>query len=95
MATQESTPGGGRFSTSDSTIVGNDALACSNPCAPSEDCSTAVGNGSWDIAHTSDLSSKGERPGRELSVLVQHTQHTSGSSDGQAGHIIINATGWC
>jgi hypothetical protein len=40
MATQESTPGGGRFSTSGSTVVGNDASASSNPCAPSGDYST-------------------------------------------------------
>jgi len=46
MATPESAPGGGRFSASDSTTVGNDALACSDSCAPIRDCSIVVGNDS-------------------------------------------------
>ncbi len=75
---QESTPGGGRFSTFGSTIIGNDASTCNNLCTLGEDCSTAVGNDSWDNAHTSDLSSRGERSGIETSVLVQHTQRTGG-----------------
>jgi len=73
MATPESTPKGGKFSTSSSIFVGNSALACNNPCAPSGDCSTAIGNSSRDNTHTSDLSSKGKRLGKEPSTLVQHT----------------------
>jgi hypothetical protein len=46
MATQESAPRGGKFSTYDSTVIGNGASACSDPCAPSKDCSTAIRNGS-------------------------------------------------
>jgi len=46
MATPKSAPGGGRFSTSGSTIVGNDALICNDPCAPIGDCSIIAGNGS-------------------------------------------------
>jgi hypothetical protein len=82
MATQESALGGGMFSTSNSTVVGNGALACSNSCAPGEDCSTAIGNGSWDNAHTSNLFSKGERLGGKPSILVQRAQHVGGSLDG-------------
>jgi len=40
MATQESTPRGGRFFPFDSTIAKNNALACNDPCVPSEDYST-------------------------------------------------------
>jgi hypothetical protein len=76
MAIQESAPRGGRFSASGSTIVVNDALTFNALCAPDEDCSTAVGKGSWDNAHTSSLSSRGERPSREPSALVQHTKYT-------------------
>jgi hypothetical protein len=72
MATQESIPGGGRFFASNSTIVGNGASTCSDPCALGKDCSTVVGNGSWNNAHTSNPSSKGERPSKKPSVLVQH-----------------------
>jgi hypothetical protein len=82
MAIQESAPRGGMFSTSDSTVIGNNASTYNDPCVPGKDCSTTVGNGSWDIAHTSDLFSKGERPNRELSALVQYTQHIVRSSDG-------------
>jgi hypothetical protein len=46
MATQESTPGGDKFSTSDSTVVGNGASAYSDPCALGEDCSTVARNDS-------------------------------------------------
>jgi hypothetical protein len=46
MATQELAPGGGRFFASNSTVVGNNALACSDSCVPSKDCSTATGNDS-------------------------------------------------
>jgi hypothetical protein len=81
MATQESTPRGGRFFASSSTVIGNDILACNDPCALGRDCSTAVGNDSWDNAHTSDPFSKGERMGREPSTLVQRAQRTGGSSD--------------
>jgi hypothetical protein len=82
MVTQELTPGGGRFFASSSTAAGNNTSACNDPCTPSEDCSTATGNGSWDNTHTSDPSSKGERLGKELSTLVQRVQCTSGSSNG-------------
>jgi hypothetical protein len=82
MATQASALGGGKFSASNSTVVGNGASACNDLCVPNEDCSIAVGNGSLDNAHTSDPSSRGERPGRKPSVLMQHAQHTGGSSDG-------------
>ncbi len=64
MATQESAPGGGRFFAFGLIVAGNNALICSDSCALGEDCLIAVGNGSWGNAHTSDLSSKGERPGR-------------------------------
>jgi hypothetical protein len=82
MATQESARRGGRFSTSSSTVTGNGALACNDLCARSEDYSTAVGNGSWDDAHTFDPSNTGQRLGGEPSTLVQRAQHTSGSSNG-------------
>jgi hypothetical protein len=49
------------------------------PIRPSEDYSTAVRNNFWDNAHTSDLSSRGERLGREPNALVQHAQCTGGS----------------
>jgi hypothetical protein len=79
MAIQKSAPGGGRFFASNSTVVGNGALACNNPCSIGEDCSTVIGNGSWDNAHTSDLSSKGERLGGEPSTLVQRAQRMVGA----------------
>jgi hypothetical protein len=82
MATPESAPRGGRFSTSGSTTVGNGALICNDLCVRGEDCSTIVGNGSWDNAHTSDPSSKGKRSGGKPSTLVQHRQCTGGSSGG-------------
>ncbi len=82
MATQESTPKGGRFFTSGSTIVKNGTSACNYPCAPSENYSTAAKNSSWDNAHTSNPSNRDERSGRQPSVLVQHAQRTGGSSDG-------------
>jgi hypothetical protein len=40
MAIQESTPKGGRFSASGSTVIGNGASTCSDPCIPCEDYST-------------------------------------------------------
>jgi hypothetical protein len=46
MATQESTPSGGRFFAFGSTVVGNGASTCNNPCAPSENCSTVARNDS-------------------------------------------------
>jgi hypothetical protein len=82
MATQESTPGGGKLFASGSTIVGNGASACNGMCVGGGDCSITAGNSSWDNAHTSDLSSKGEKLGGEPSILVQHAQRTGGSSDG-------------
>ncbi len=82
MATQASTPRGGNFFASNSTVAGNDASTCNNLCTLGKDCSTVVGNGSWDNTHTSDLSSTGGRLSKEPSVLVQHAQHTNGSSDG-------------
>jgi hypothetical protein len=81
MIIQELALGGGKFSASDSTNAGNGSSTCNDPCAPGEDYSTTAGNGSWDIAYTSDLSSRGERLGRKPSALVQHTQHIGGSSD--------------
>jgi hypothetical protein len=42
----------------------------------------AVGNDSWDNAHTSNPSSRGEGLGGNPSTLVQHAQCTNGSSDG-------------
>ncbi len=64
------------------TVAGNDASTCNNLCTLGKDCSTVVGNGSWDNTHTSDLSSTGGRLSKEPSVLVQHAQHTNGSSYG-------------
>jgi hypothetical protein len=95
MAIQESASGGGGFSVSNLTVARNNALTCNNPCALGEDCSTIARNDSWDITHTSNLSSRGERPSKELSALVQHKQHTGGSSDGQASHDTTSAIGWC
>jgi len=46
MAIPKSATGGGRFSPSGSTTVGNNALACNNPCTPSGDYSIVVGNSS-------------------------------------------------
>jgi len=46
MATQELAPGGGRFSTSSLTAVGNGTLTCSDLCALIEDCSIITWNGS-------------------------------------------------
>jgi hypothetical protein len=51
MDTQESTLGGGRFSTFSPT----------GSCVAGGDCSTTTGNDYWDNAHTFDPSSKGER----------------------------------
>jgi hypothetical protein len=82
MATQELALGGGKFFAFGSTIVGNGTLACNGLCVGGGDCSTTARNGSWDNAHTSNPSSRGERLGGEPSTLVQHVQHTGGSSDG-------------
>jgi hypothetical protein len=82
MATQELAPKGGRFSTYGSTTTKSGALACSDLCAPGRDYSTTATNGSWDNAHTSDLSSRGERMGGEPSILVQCAQHKGGNLDG-------------
>jgi hypothetical protein len=82
MATQELIPKGGRFFASDSTVAGNGSSACSDLCAPSGDCSTVVGNGSWDNTHKSDPFNKGERLGGEPNTLVQCAQRTGGSSYG-------------
>jgi len=46
MITPESAPRGGKFSSSGSTIVGNNASACSNLYVPCKECSIATGNGS-------------------------------------------------
>ncbi len=56
MAIQELAPGGDRFKASNSTVIGNNASGCNDPCSPNEDWSTVVRNGSCDITHTSDLS---------------------------------------
>jgi len=82
MAIQESTLGGGRFSASNSTIVRNGASTYNDSCAPGENYSTVVGNGSSDNTHTFDLSTRDERLGGEPSTLVQRAQHMGGSSDG-------------
>ncbi len=82
MATQESTPGGGRFSASGSIVARNGTSACNDPCVLSENYSTTTGNGSWDKAPTFDSFSRGERLGIKPSALVQHTQRIGGSSDG-------------
>jgi hypothetical protein len=42
MITQKLAPRGGKFSTSSSTAVGNDALACNDPCNLGKDYSTAI-----------------------------------------------------
>jgi hypothetical protein len=111
-----STPGGGRFSASSLTIVGNGASVCSGSCiaswgacnsscatswrackgscVASEECSNVVGNGSWDNAHTSNLSNKSERVGEEPSTLVQCVIRTCGSSEGWTGRATANAVGW-
>jgi hypothetical protein len=60
MVIQELALGGGRFSASGSTAVGNNASACNDPCALGGDCSTAARNDFWDNAHTFDSSSRGE-----------------------------------
>jgi len=60
MITQELTPRGGRFFASSSIAAGNNASTYNDPCTPSENCSTATRNGSWDNAHTSNPSSRGE-----------------------------------
>jgi hypothetical protein len=82
MATLKSDPGGGRFSASNSTTVGNGTSACNDLCALGENCSTVVGNGSWDNTHTFNLSSRGKRLSEEPSTLVQRTQRMGGSSGG-------------
>jgi hypothetical protein len=79
MATQESAPGGGRFFTFGSTVVGNGALACSDPYVPGGDYLITAKNNSWDNAHTFDPSSRGEKLSGEPSILVQCAEHTSGS----------------
>ncbi len=79
LATQESAPRSDRFSAFDSTVAGNSTSTYSDPCAPSKDYLTAVRNNSWDNAHISDSSSRGERLGKEPNTLVQHAQRTSGS----------------
>ncbi len=82
MATQESAPGGGRFFVFGSIATRNSASACSDPCAPGRDYSSAIGNGSQDNAHTSDSSRRRERLGGEFNILVQRGQRTGGSSNG-------------
>jgi hypothetical protein len=82
MTIQALALGGGMFSASGSTVAGNGTSTCSDLCALGKDCSIATGNSSWDNAHTSNPSSRGERPGKEPSPLVQHAQCTGGSSDG-------------
>ncbi len=82
MATPKLAPGCGKFSAFGSITAGNDTSASNDLCAPGEDCSTVVGNNSWDNAHTSDLSSRDKRWGGKPSTLVQHTQCIGGSSRG-------------
>jgi hypothetical protein len=52
------------------TTIGNGTSACNDPWAPGRDCSTAVGNGSWDNTHTFDLSNKGKRLGGKPNTFV-------------------------
>ncbi len=59
------------FYASNSTTIGNGALTYNDLCALSDDCSTIVGSGSWDNAHTFDLSNRGKRLDVEPSTLVQ------------------------
>jgi hypothetical protein len=82
MAIPESALGGGKFSTSGSTTVGNDVSTCNNPCVPGGDCSIVVRNSSKDNAYTSNPSSRGKRLGGKLNTLVEHAQRTGGSSRG-------------
>jgi hypothetical protein len=70
MVIPESAPRGGRFFDFSFITIGNGALACSDSCALGEDCSTAVGDSSWDNTHTSDPFSKGKRLGRERNTLL-------------------------
>ncbi len=71
MVTLESAPKGGRFSASGSTTTRNGTSACNDPCTPRGDCSTSIKNGSWDNAHTSNLSSRGKTLSKEPNTLVQ------------------------
>ncbi len=82
MATLESTPGGGKFFASSSTIVGNGASTYNDPCVLGEDCSIVARNSSWNNAHTFNPSSKGKRLGGKPNTLVQCAQHMGGSSGG-------------
>jgi hypothetical protein len=79
MVNPESGPRGGKFSAFGSTTVGNSTSTYSDPCTPCGDYSIATKNGSWDNAHTSDLSSRGKRLGGEPSTLVQHAQRMGGN----------------
>jgi hypothetical protein len=58
MVILESTPEGDRFCAFGSTIVGNGASSCNDLCTLGEDCSFAIGNDSWDNAHTFNLFSR-------------------------------------
>jgi hypothetical protein len=82
MTIQKSAPEGGRFSTFDLIVARNNTSSCNDLCVSNEDCSTVVGNNSWDNVHTSNSSSRGERPGKKPNVLVQRAQRTVGSLDG-------------
>jgi hypothetical protein len=79
MAIQKSAPRGGKFFVFGSTTARNSASACSDPCALGGDCSTAIGNDSWDNAYTFDLSRRGERLGGKPNTFVQRTQRTGGA----------------
>jgi hypothetical protein len=63
MATQELTLKGGKFSTSNSIVGRNNALAYNDPCTITRGYSTITKNGSYDNAHTFDSFKKGERLG--------------------------------
>jgi len=67
---QESAPGGGKFFASRLTTTSDGASACSGLCVVGKDYSTTHRNSFWDNAHTSNLSSRGERLGGEPSTLV-------------------------
>jgi hypothetical protein len=82
MATQELALGGSRFSAIGLSAAGNDSLAYSDLCALGGGYSIATRNDYWNNAHTSNPSSRGERPGEKPNTLVQRAQCMSGSSNG-------------
>jgi hypothetical protein len=82
MATQKLARRSGKFSAFGSTAARNGTLAYNNLCTLGGDCSTAARNGSWNNAHTSNSSNRGERLGGKPSTLVQCAQRMGGNLDG-------------